>query len=129
MAPPKAGAVVYAKDVAAMEAFYRHVAGLEVTETQSGHVVLESPTFQLVVLQIPEVIAASVKIDTPPKRRTQTPIKPVFPVESLAAARTAAANHGGELNPPEREWEFQGCRVCDGHDPEGNVVQLRQAAR
>jgi hypothetical protein len=21
---------------------------------------------------------------------------------------------------------YQGCRVCDGHDPEGNVVQFRQ---
>ena len=26
----------------------------------------------------------------------------------------------------EREWEFDGDRVCDGHDPEGNVLQLRE---
>ncbi len=34
--------------------------------------------------------------------------------------------HGGEVFPPEREWNFQGYRVCDGMDPEGNVVQFRQ---
>jgi predicted enzyme related to lactoylglutathione lyase len=125
----KAGAVLYAKDVASVQAFYRHVAGLTVTHTESDHVVLESPSFQLVVLQIPEAIAASIQVERPAKRRTETPIKLVFPVESIAQARTAALAHGGELNPPEREWTFRGCRVCDGQDPEGNVVQLRQAAR
>jgi hypothetical protein len=24
-------------------------------------------------------------------------------------------------------WEFQGSRVCDGQDPEGNVVQFRES--
>ncbi len=28
--------------------------------------------------------------------------------------------------PVEREWTFDGLTICDGHDPEGNVVQLRQ---
>jgi hypothetical protein len=31
------------------------------------------------------------------------------------------------MNAVEREWEFEGAKVCDGHDPEGNVFQLRQA--
>jgi hypothetical protein len=26
----------------------------------------------------------------------------------------------------EGEWEFEGAKVCDGYDPEGNVFQLRQ---
>jgi hypothetical protein len=30
-------------------------------------------------------------------------------------------------NAVEREWEFEGAKVCDGHDPEGNVFQIRQA--
>jgi hypothetical protein len=33
---------------------------------------------------------------------------------------------GGQVDPAEREWNDQGCLVCDGHDPEGNVVQFRQ---
>jgi len=47
-------------------------------------------------------------------------------VPSIAASRETAAKLGGELNPPEREWEFDQAKVCDGHDPEGNVFQLRQ---
>jgi hypothetical protein len=31
------------------------------------------------------------------------------------------------MNAADREWEFEGAKVCDGHDPEGNVFQLRQA--
>jgi len=31
------------------------------------------------------------------------------------------------MNAVEREWELRGANVCDGHDPEGNIFQLRQA--
>jgi hypothetical protein len=52
-------------------------------------------------------------------------VKLVFVVSSLAAVREVAPALGGQLNPAEREWEFQTYMVCDGHDPEGNVVQFR----
>lgn len=126
--PIAAGAVVYAKDASRVAAFYSGVAGLPETHTQSDHVVLEASGFQLVVLAVPLRIAASIHISSPPERREDTPIKLVFAVGSLAAARTAAQRLGGELNSIEREWEFQGARVCDGVDPEGNVFQLRQHA-
>ena len=29
------------------------------------------------------------------------------------------------MNAVEREWEFEGAKVCDGCDPEGNVFQIR----
>jgi hypothetical protein len=35
-------------------------------------------------------------------------------------------NLRGGIDPAESEWIFQGYRVCDGHDPEGNVVQFQQ---
>jgi hypothetical protein len=89
--------------------------------------VLEAAAFQLVIIEIPRALAASVAIDDPPRRRTETPIKLVFPVRRIGETRDAALRCGGELNPPEREWDFNGCRVCDGHDPEGNVVQVRAA--
>ena len=41
-------------------------------------------------------------------------------------ARSLVVELGGGLNGPESEWRFQDCRVCDGHDPEGNVIQLRE---
>ena len=31
------------------------------------------------------------------------------------------------IDPAEREWSFQGYVRCDGHDPEGNVIQVIQA--
>jgi len=125
-AQPKAGAVLYAKNLAAVQSFYQKVTGLEVVLVEDAHVVLESSTFQLVILEIPEAIATSIIIDSPPKRRSETPIKLVFPVHSIIEARAASALFGGELNASEHEWKYQACRVCDGHDPEGNVFQLRQ---
>ena len=50
----------------------------------------------------------------------------IFPVASLAAARTRAAQAGGMLKPAECEWALDGHRRCDGHDPESNVFQLRE---
>jgi hypothetical protein len=33
----------------------------------------------------------------------------------------------GQLDPAGQAWDFRGRRHLDGLDPEGNVVQLRQA--
>jgi predicted enzyme related to lactoylglutathione lyase len=124
----RAGAVLYAKDVARVSAFYAGIAGMTVTHAEADHVVLESPSLQLVVVAIPAAVAATIEIAAPPQRRTDTPIKLAFAVDSLEAARNAAPLLGGELNPAEREWVYRQHRVCDGHDPEGNVVQLRVRA-
>jgi hypothetical protein len=55
-------------------------------------------------------------------------VKLAFPVASIAQARAAAAGLGGQVDPLEREWRFGANKVCDGHDPEGNVLQLREPA-
>jgi hypothetical protein len=47
----RAGAVLYAKDIDRVVAFYSGVVDLKVRRTQKDHVVLESPVFQLVVLR------------------------------------------------------------------------------
>ena len=127
--PSKAAAVLYAKDIARVGAFYAEVMSLTVAHAEEDHMVLESATFQLAIVAIPARIAATIEIATPPVRRSETPIKLVFPVASIDTARVAAARRGGELNPAEREWQYQGSRVCDGHDPEGNVMQCRERAR
>lgn len=123
---PKAGAVLYAKDIDKVRTFYSIVAGLAVTSSEHDHVVLESPSFQLVLVAIPEKIALEIEISSPPVRRENTAIKLVFFVSSISAARAAAIDFEGQLNPSEREWIFQGNTVCDGFDPEGNVVQFRE---
>jgi catechol 2,3-dioxygenase-like lactoylglutathione lyase family enzyme len=123
------GAVVYAKDADRLAAFYGRVAGLAVLEARAGWSVLGSAAHQLVVHAIPPQIAASIEIAAPPERRAASALKLVFVVPSLAAARPLAAALGGVLDPPEREWVYRDSRVCDGHDPEGNVIQLREPAR
>ena len=122
------GAVIYAKSLPRVSGFYAGVIGLDIVRSESDHVVLESPLYQLVVLSIPEAIASTIQISSPPLQRTGAAIKLVFVVPSIAACREAAAKLGGEIHPPEREWRFHGAIVCDCHDPEGNVLQLRQSA-
>jgi predicted enzyme related to lactoylglutathione lyase len=121
-----AGAVLYAKNLELVKEFYQAVLDLNVEHAENDHVVLTSPAFQLVILKMPERIASSIEIESPPRRRIETPIKLVFEIPSISAARAIARLHGGELFPPAQEWNFQGYRVCDGQDPEGNVVQFRQ---
>jgi len=123
----RAGAVVYATDVARLQAFYQGVAGLAVEATAADHVVLGAPALQLVIVRAPAHVTASIRIETPPRVRSETPIKLMLPVPDLAAARAVAPLYGGAVSPAEREWDFGGGRVCDGWDPEGNVVQLRAA--
>jgi predicted enzyme related to lactoylglutathione lyase len=125
---PKAGAVLYARDFRRLAEFYRRVAVLQECEAADDFICLESDAFQLVVLKIPAHIAETITIEIPPRRRESTPIKLVLFVASLEAGRVAARENGGELNPPEREWSFQGHMVCDGVDPEGNVFQLREVS-
>jgi predicted enzyme related to lactoylglutathione lyase len=122
-----AGAVLYAKNLARVQEFYRAVVGFEVEQTKRDHVVLASSVFQLVVLQVNDEIAATIELESPPRRRAEVPVKLIFQVASISSARALAAAHGGELLPPEREWNSQGDRVCDGMDPEGNVFQVRQS--
>jgi catechol-2,3-dioxygenase len=122
------GAVLSAKDVPRVAAFYTQVAGLSVVHAEDDHVVLASDGYQLVVRAIPEPLASSIEVSVPPRRRAEVPVKLVFTVPSLAAARAAAAALGGRLNAAGSEWEFRGHLVCDGHDPEGNIVQFRSSA-
>ena len=125
--PFTAGAIVYAKDIQRLARFYAAVADLEIVHEVADHVVLESETYELVVVAIPAATAARIVITSPPARRENTAFKLSFLVNSLADARAAALAAGGELDPPAREWDFQGLRVCDGCDPEGNMIQVREA--
>ena len=124
--PFTAGAIVYAKDIQRLAQFYAAVADLEIVHEVADHVVLESETYELVVVAIPAAVAARIVITSPPERRENTAFKLSFAVASLAEARDAAKAAGGELNPPGKEWSFQGMRVCDGCDPEGNMIQVRE---
>ena len=121
-----AGAVLYAKDMERVAAFYSEVVGLQRVDRDEKHVVLESRGFQLVVLRIPSAIASTIEIAVPPVRRSEAAVKLVFFVPSIHEVRVSAGSAGGALNAPDKEWSFDGYTVCDGVDPEGNVIQLRE---
>jgi len=123
-----AGAVIFAKDLARVARFYEGVLGMQRLHAAVGHIVLESPQVQLVIHGIPARIAAGIQINQPPERRSDTAIKLFFPVASLSEARAKAAALGGQLDAADKEWTARGFRACDGHDPEGNVLQLRERA-
>ena len=116
---------VYALDVGRVAAFYAAVLGLPVDERSEGYVVLASDDLEVVVVRIMEPYAAEIVVTDPPERREDSAVKASFVVVDLAAARRTAAEHGGVVDGPEREWEFRGFRAVDGHDPEGNVLQVR----
>jgi predicted enzyme related to lactoylglutathione lyase len=124
----QAGAVIFAKDLHRVATFYEQLLGLPAVHSEPDHIVLASAQGELVIHAIPKRIADSIDIAVPPQRRTETPIKLYFFVASLEEARARASALGGELNPPQGEWAARGFRACDGHDPEGNVLQLREHA-
>jgi predicted enzyme related to lactoylglutathione lyase len=122
------GAVLYAKDLGRLVDFYSSVTGIEPRTLEKGYAILGSIPSQFVIVRIPKRIADTIDIATPPEPREDAPLKLVFAVEDIAHARDRAAELGGAMNAVGREWEFEGAKVCDGQDPEGNVFQLRQVA-
>lgn len=119
------GAVVYAKNVASVSAFYSAVLDAATTAAR-GYTTVDAPGFQLVVVEVPEALAVTIHVTVPPERRQDTPVKITLPVADIALTREVAQHLGGVVDPVERQWRFRGTTVCDGHDPEGNVFQLRQ---
>lgn len=121
------GLVVFAKNKKQVSAFYQQTLGLSVEESDSSHDVLRGQGYEVVVHTIPRKYAAGISISKPAEPRQETPFKPTFVVSSLAAVRTAAEATGGHLKPEAGAWHFRGHMVLDGWDPEGNIVQFKQA--
>lgn len=122
--PARAGALLYAKDLPTLSAFYQELLGLTVQHADADYHVLASPDTQLIVHAMPPAIAETIEIATPPALREDAAIKLFFTVPSLAAARARARALGGDVF--EEEWEGPGFRVRNAHDPEGNILQLRE---
>ena len=124
---PKSGAVLFAKNLPRLAAFYQALLPATVAHSDADVVVLDGPALHLVLHAIPKHIAESFDIADPPERREDAAVKLVFAVSSIDEARRKAPALGGVVDPAGRAWEARGFRACDGHDPEGNVIQLREA--
>ena len=121
------GLVVFAKNKKRVSAFYQQTLALEVLASDSSHDLLRGRGYEVVVHAMARKYAASIRIAKPPEPRDDTPFKPTFVVNRLADVRAAAEATGGYLKPEAAAWRFRGHVVLDGWDPEGNIVQFKQA--
>jgi predicted enzyme related to lactoylglutathione lyase len=124
MAKPKPSVVVFVADVRRVSEFYRELASMSVLLEEEDHSVMEIEGLQLVIHRLsgePRVRPEAIPV------REDSCVKLCLPVASIAAARALAAANGGAIKPPKHEWEARGFRACDGHDPEGNVIQVRES--
>lgn len=119
--------MVFAKNKKRVSAFYRQALDLELLESDTSHDLLRGRGCEVVDHTIPRKYAASITITKPPTPRDDTPFKPTFVVASLAEVRRAVEATGGYLKPEAGAWRFRGHVVLDGWDPEGNIVQFKQA--
>jgi predicted enzyme related to lactoylglutathione lyase len=124
-----AAAVLYVGDLTRMSAFYRGCFGLSVVDSASdsdtGYCGLSSADWLLTLVQSAEAQPTTM----PAPRRTQTPIKLAFEVDSIEAVRSRAAGLGGQVDSRESGWSFRRSTHCDCIDPEGNVIQLIEPHR
>lgn len=125
---PLPGAVIFAKDVARLAAFYEQIFSLAVKYATPDKVILETSSLLLVIHAIPADVASSINITEPPLMRENCALKLILPVQSLAETRAKAHALGGGLAPEAMEWSAGNFNACDGFDPEGNVLQFREIA-
>lgn len=122
----KAGAVIFASDVARLATFYERLAEMVPAGEEDGAVFLENDALQLVIHPLPPGVAEQVAV-VPPTPRWRSAVKLVLPVDSLARVRAQAAALGGGLKEASAAFTCRDFRACDGHDPEGNIIQFREA--
>lgn len=125
---PKPSLVLFVDDVPRLTRFYQALGSMHIEHEASDHAVLELDGMQLVIHGIPAQYRQERDANAPVAVREDSYLKFCFAVESIAAARTTAATLGGQIAPIEKEWSARGFRACDGHDPEGNVLQVRESA-
>ncbi len=111
-----------------MTQFYRELAHMSMVHDASDHAVLELDGIQLVIHALRPRPREQRTTPRPIAVREDSHWKLCLPVGSIADARAVATALGGSIKSSEHEWEARGFRACDGHDPEGNVLQLRQSA-
>jgi predicted enzyme related to lactoylglutathione lyase len=117
---------IFSKNVEQVSLFYQQALGLKVLASDNTHDLLVGQNHEVVVHAISKAYAQSIEIESPPKRRDDVALKPVFVVNNLEAVRAAAKVNGGYLKPLKQAWRIRGYIVLDGCDPEGNVIQFKQ---
>ena len=113
-------AVLFAKQLTSVAAFYQAVFGVEPSRSDADHVLLRVDGFELVIHQIPKQHLPSAGDDNPVVRRERTAIRLDFPVSDLTRARSEAKRLNGVIDNRPPPWADDASFFL-GHDPEGNV--------
>jgi predicted enzyme related to lactoylglutathione lyase len=121
-------AVLFAKNLKSVAAFYQEALGMKVTSSDEYHSVLDCRGFKLVVHQIPKEIANNITIDRPPKRRISGAIRLDYPVKNIEDSRKAARSFGGDIDDAPPPWANGNANFYFGYDPEGNQFGVSQRA-
>ncbi|AFY36548.1 hypothetical protein Lepto7376_0098 [[Leptolyngbya] sp. PCC 7376] len=115
------GLVLYSHNFKRLAKFYKFVFRLAIADQNDGHIRLANDQMELVILQAPRRFQ-----DISGTQRINVAIKPVFFINvPLERVRARALKRGGSLNAVTAEWQFQSHTVCDGHDCDGNIFQVR----
>jgi catechol 2,3-dioxygenase-like lactoylglutathione lyase family enzyme len=119
MLPPmRLGRVIlFAADVGRLRDFYREAFGLALLEDSPGWVRLDADGTELALHAIP----GATPVAEPPHPRADVPVKLVFEVDDLEAARERLSRLAPMRAPVAGH--------SDGVDPEGNVFQIALRAR
>ena len=120
--------VVFCAGHNAVLEFYRDALELPVVHHDEAHSVLDASGLLLVVHPLPETILCAPPPGVPVERKWDVTIKPMFPVASIAEARSRSKDLGGVIDAPEAEWRWGDRQCCKGHDPEGNVFEVFEPA-
>lgn len=124
--PARAGALIYARHLDTLSAFYQSLLGMTLLKADAHHHVIESPDMQLIIHAIPPHIAATFDIAQPPEPRTEQAIKLFFTLPSLGESEAQVQQLGGGVTGP--IYDGPGFKARNAFDPEGNVFHLRAVA-
>ena len=110
-----------------MANFYSGLLGCEIVTHTEQFAKVSSASTDLLLHKIPAEFQEAVQ--KPPTVREDSVWKPVFEVASIEFARVIAQELGGHIKDASAEWELDGVIHCDGHDTEGNVIQVRMTVQ
>ncbi|MBP6186910.1 MAG: hypothetical protein KA421_04045 [Rhodoluna sp.] len=116
--------VLWAEEFQGAAKFYAALLSAEISDQSADFVRISSDQNQILLHSVPEDYREGVSV--PPVIREEAALKPVYQVQSIAAAREAVAGMAGQVLSADREQSYAATRYCDGFDPDGNVFQLAE---
>lgn len=115
--------MLYVKDLERMKQFYADMLALAPSNVHwtDSWATFDAGGVRFALHAIPAALAQAIEIASPPVPREQAPVKLIFEVDDVEAARERLESLG--IQTLRRPWQNPG-EACDAVDPEGNVFQF-----